>query len=138
MVEAYEWKYRHFRPEEFECSCDRCRGKNTGYKMEKEFMGMIEDARMYAGTPFNVTGYRCKEHNAEIPGSSKTSEHCNGRASDVSYKTSAQCWKIVKGLIEAGFTRIKIYKKKDKSGWVHCDTSKSSKKPNPWMDVKEV
>lgn len=28
-------------------------------------------------------GYRCEKHNAEIPGSSKNSQHCKGLAADI-------------------------------------------------------
>jgi hypothetical protein len=138
MVEQYAWKYKHFTPQEMECSCYRCKGKNTGYNMQADYMDKLEKARIYAGIPFYMTGFRCKEHNAETKGSSKTSEHPKGRAGDISFKNLKQCFLIVFGLIQAEFTRIKIYRRKNKTGWIHCDVSQSKNKPAVWLEVKEV
>ncbi len=140
-MQEYDWKfhYRHFKMSELECKCAECKGKSTALKMDTEFMGLLEQARVYAGIPFVIgSGYRCKKYNKRISGVS-SSEHCKGLAGDISFKNLKQSFKIVYGLITAGFTRIKIYKYKfKKRGWVHADMSRSKSKPQEWLTIQEV
>jgi len=45
---------------------------------------IFEPIRSYFNVPIRISsGYRSKELNAKIPGSSKTSDHCFGRAIDI-------------------------------------------------------
>jgi len=140
-MQEYEWqfKYKHFKPREFECPCEDCKGLKTGLKMDSEFMTSIEHARIQAGVPFVVgSGYRCKKHNKAI-GGAKDSEHAKGLAGDISFKNLRQAFRIVYGLVQAEFTRIKIYKyKSQKRGWIHADKSKSKSKPDEWFTIEEV
>lgn len=93
-----------FKLEDFECSC--C-GED---KMEPTLLDMIDDARDRSGIPFIVnSGFRCKKHNASLPGSSPTSSHLKGYAVDIKCTRSRQRFKMFKALIEVGFNRILVY-----------------------------
>jgi uncharacterized protein YcbK (DUF882 family) len=95
---------RYFKIKEFDCSC--C-GKN---EMNKEFLRRLDRAREYAITPFVISsGYRCQSYNeSEAVGGSPTSSHSKGLAADIKVRDSEQRYKIVMGLIGAGFNRIGI------------------------------
>jgi uncharacterized protein YcbK (DUF882 family) len=136
-----DWKnYKHLKPSEFNCHCIRCKDKNTGEKkMSKKFMDRLNFSRAYSNTSYDIKngcGYRCKPHNKEI-GGSKTSLHPEGKAGDIPFKNTTKCFKIVYGLILGGFKRIKVYKKSNGSGWIHCDIYEGKKKPVVWFDVVE-
>lgn len=91
---------RYFKLDEFKCPC--C-GKN---EIEMFFVLRLDKAREYAATPFVVSsGYRCQSHNKAVDGSA-TSSHLKGLAADIKVRDSAQRYKILMGLIGAGFNRI--------------------------------
>jgi uncharacterized protein YcbK (DUF882 family) len=136
-----DWIYKRFLSQEFDCHCPRCKGLNTGLNMDKDFMDFLQMARNYSGVPYRISkgcGFRCKDHNAEIKGSSPSSEHCKGLAVDIPYYNKKECQRIVYGLEMAGFKRIQVYKYKGKhSGWVHTDKSKLKSKPKEWFSIQE-
>jgi hypothetical protein len=110
--------------------------------MDKDFMDFLQMARSYSGVPYRIrkgSGWRCKEHNKEM-GGSKDSEHPKGRGVDIPYYNKHECYRIIYGLIMAGFKRIQVYSYKNKKGygWVHADRSKLKSKPKEWFSVKEV
>ena len=93
---------RYFKINEFNCFC--C-GKN---EMNKNFLERLDKAREYATTPFVVSsGYRCQSHNEAVDGSPNSS-HMKGLAADIKVRDSGQRYKILMGLIGAGFNRIGI------------------------------
>jgi len=93
---------RYFKIDEFNCSC--C-SKN---EMDREFLDRLDKAREYAITPFVISsGFRCKSHN-KSSGGTETSSHLKGLAADIVVKNSEQRYKILTGLINAGFNRIGI------------------------------
>lgn len=93
---------RYFTISEFDCP--HC-GKN---EMNQNFLNRLDKAREYAVTPFIISsGYRCRFHN-ETVGGSPTSSHLKGLAADIAVKDSGQRYKILMGLIGAGFNRIGI------------------------------
>jgi hypothetical protein len=93
---------KHFKIDEFKCPC--C-GKA---EMSEKHLEMIDKARDLADVPFVITsGYRCPEHNAEVGGKAN-SEHVTGEGSDIKAVGSRERFKIIDGLIAAGFTRIGI------------------------------
>lgn len=76
------------------------------------------------GSPFVVTsGYRSPEHNSEVPGSSKTSDHSNALAADGYFPAvkMGAVWKRVKQLRVAGafpaFDQIIFYP--ETTGHIH-------------------
>lgn len=93
---------KHFKLDEFKCKCGKC----DGGVMDNTFLQMLDDARSKAGVPFVITsGFRCSAHNKAVGGKA-TSAHLEGRAADISYKSSSAAFRILKALLEAGFTRI--------------------------------
>lgn len=109
----------HFVPAEFSCPC--C----GAWDMNHDFLSKLDRARKYARVPFRITsGFRCPRHNAEV-GGKETSSHLRGYAADIAVTSSAVRFRVVRGLMEAGFTRIGIGKTfihvdadPDKPDWV--------------------
>lgn len=101
---------RNFTLDEFSCPC--C----GEVQMDYEQIEMLDEARELAGVPFKVnSGYRCKKHNENV-GGSPNSSHPKGYATDIAVRDSESRFKILKALLEVGFTRIGVYKT-----FIHCD-----------------
>ena len=107
---------------DFDCPC--C-GKNN---MDSNFLRMLDRARGISGVPFNITsGCRCKAHN-EAVGGSETSSHLTGYACDISATNGSQRFKIVTGLLMAGFRRIGVRK-----DFVHADNDLGKSQKVLWV-----
>ena len=101
---------KNFDYSEFECPC--CH-KNMTYIY---LIRKLEIARDHAGIPFKInSGYRCAKHNKAV-GGVLNSAHLTGKAADIETLLSVDRYKIVDGLIKAGFERIEIC-----PTWTHCD-----------------
>ena len=75
--------------------------------MNKEFLFVLDEAREFAGIPFIInSAYRSPDHPLSIKNPS--SSHIKGLAVDIKATYSITRFKIVKALIEVGFTRIGI------------------------------
>ena len=75
--------------------------------MNKDFLFVLDEAREFAGIPFIInSAYRSPEHPLSIKNPS--SSHIKGLAVDIKATDSVTRFKIVKALIEVGFTRIGI------------------------------
>ena len=75
--------------------------------MSKEFLFVLDEAREFAGIPFIInSAYRSPEHPLSIKNPS--SSHIKGLAVDIKATDSKTRFKIVKALIQVGFTRIGI------------------------------
>jgi uncharacterized protein YcbK (DUF882 family) len=93
--------------------------------MSPILLGMLDGARELAGVPFVITSaFRCKTHNANEGGRDQ-SAHLFGYAVDIVAADNHSRFRIVYGLIHAGFTRIIIYKDKK---FIHADIDGT--KPN--------
>ena len=102
----------YFTTKELECKC--C-GKCL---ISTELLSRLNEARQLAGIPFIITsGYRCQKHNEEV-GGKPNSAHTSGKAVDIAFKNSAQCFRILKALYDSGFKRIGINFAKS---FIHCD-----------------
>ena len=113
---------KHFKLSEFNCPC--CHQEH----MQPETLDMLDNAREIAGIPFSVTsGWRCRTHNKDVNGK-PDSAHLPGKAVDISAIGSRAKFKIVKGLIQAGFTRIGIGK-----GFIHADNDISKDTEVIWL-----
>lgn len=100
-------KYQFFKAEEVE-------GLNI------QFVMMLDVARANANTPFRITsGLRTEDHNAEVGGVGN-SAHLRGIAVDLSCHNASDLYKIVTGLLKAGFSRIGIY-----ADHIHVDSDAS-------------
>lgn len=112
-------RYKFFTQKEFDCKC------GCGATVEKELGHKLDFARFVASVPFVITsGMRCLEHNRAIV-SSDTSTHVKGLACDIKFTNSREKFRIVKGLMQAGFTRIGI--NEDKM-FIHADLDKEKPK----------
>ena len=109
---------KHFDRSEF--TCCTC---GLGFEdMDFSLLSKLDLAREYAGVPFKINSpIRCESHNKEA-GGSKTSSHLEGLAVDIACTSSYFRYKILKGLMEAGFNRFGVNSK-----FLHadCDTDKS-------------
>jgi uncharacterized protein YcbK (DUF882 family) len=75
--------------------------------MNKDFLFVLDEAREFAGIPFVInSAYRSPDHPLSIKNPS--SSHIKGLAVDIKATDSVTRFKIVKALIEVGFTRIGI------------------------------
>lgn len=93
---------------------------NSGVNMDQEFLIKLDLARELSGTPFYInSGYRTKEHNLRVGGTS-ISSHLKGLAVDIRCSSSQERYKILNGLIRAGFRRIGIHR-----NFIHVDLDTS-------------
>lgn len=101
----------YFKPGEFACKCG-C-GVNG---IQEKLIKKLNIARNIAGIPFEITsGYRCIKHNKKVGGVANSS-HIDGSAVDIYCDNDSDRFKIILGLLIAGFTRIGIGK-----DFIHCD-----------------
>jgi uncharacterized protein YcbK (DUF882 family) len=113
---------RYFKISEFDCP--HC-GKN---EMDQNFINRLDKAREYAATPFIISsGYRCKKHNKEV-GGSESSSHLKGLAADIVVVHSVQRYKILMGLIGAGFSRIGLGET-----YIHVDYDETKQSKVIWV-----
>ena len=81
--------------------------KEIETNMSKKFLFVLDEAREIAGIPFIInSAYRSPEHPLSIKNPS--SSHIKGLAVDIKATDSKTRFKIVKALIQVGFTRIGI------------------------------
>ena len=98
----------YFTNSEFKCRC----GCGMDIKdMDQTLTEKLDLARSIAKVPFNITSaIRCDKHNEAVGGLLVNSSHLKGYAVDIEATSSRARYKIVYGLIKAGFNRIGIYK----------------------------
>lgn len=116
-----------FQPHEFRCRCGRC-GKGAG-DMSSRTLERLNVARWHAGVPFIInSAIRCRKHNTAVRGLAD-SAHLSGHAVDIAASDSALRFRVVEGLLRAGFTRLGIY------GWgVHADDDPAKLEHRIWTD----
>lgn len=97
-------KLKYFNAYEFD-SPDRV---GSGRNMSQRFLRQLDLARSISGVPYHITsGYRTITHNAKVKGTSDSS-HLKGLAVDIYAGSSRIRFKIIYGLLKAGFRRIGI------------------------------
>lgn len=85
--------------------------------MEENFLHRLDVARYHAGVPFIInSAYRTEEHE-KAKGRSGDSSHTKRIAVDLKATNSRTRYKIIIGLLKAGFTRILIYE-----NFIHVDS----------------
>ena len=105
----------YFTNDEFQ----RCDPPYKKSDMKPDFMRMLNNAREYAGVPFVLTSaYRTVEHEHKM-GRPGTSSHTKGVAIDIKTPTPRIKFKVLQGLMRAGFNRIFAYKT-----FMHVDSDK--------------
>lgn len=77
-------------------------------------MSMLDSARDISQVPYVITcGLRTPEQNCKLKGAVADSAHETGLALDLACQDDHQLFKMLEGLIHAGFTRIGIYLARD-------------------------
>lgn len=85
--------------------------------MEENFLHRLDVARYHSGVPYIVlSAHRTEEHEI-AKGRDGTSSHTKGIAVDLKATNSRARYKILIGLIKAGFNRLGIYE-----SFIHCDS----------------
>lgn len=84
-VVAEGYLTKHFKRSEFKCKCGKyCDGYPT--EPSEELLQVLEKIREHFDAPVSVnSGVRCKQHNANVGGASK-SQHMYGTAADIKVK----------------------------------------------------
>jgi zinc D-Ala-D-Ala carboxypeptidase len=108
---------KNFRfPQEF----DSRDAPGSGVNMQKSTLIKLQKARDIAGIPFKInSAFRTVAHNRAVGGSAN-SAHTRGHAVDIAATTGAQKFRIVQAAMQAGFTRIGIYR-----NFIHVDDDPS-------------
>ncbi len=99
---------QHFLPHEFQCLCDYDCG--MGFQdMKEELVEAADLGRSISGVPWRIrSAIRCTRHNRDV-GGKELSAHTKGWALDVEALTAHTKFRIVYGMIKAGFHRIGVY-----------------------------
>lgn len=109
---------KYFKPSEF----------SEYEKMSPDFLLRLDRARDIAGVPFVITSsFRSELDNERVNGA-KNSAHLRGLAVDIRCTTAYDRYRIVYGLMAAGFMRIGIAR-----NFVHCDIDASLPYPRIWL-----
>ena len=103
---------KYFSESEFR----RCTPSCSLQDMDARLIGKLDLAREKAGIPFVLNSAYRSVAWEKGRGRTGTSSHCKGMAVDIRCNSYSNRWKVVRGLMEAGFTRIGIGKT-----YVHAD-----------------
>lgn len=96
---------KHFQFNEFDCPSNVGSGEKY---MDREFLSMLDYARDVSGLQFKIRkGYITAKY-GEKCGEPTSSSHRIGRAAEIECSHSGKRYKVVAGLLEAGFVRIGI------------------------------
>lgn len=117
----------NFSKSEFSCKCGCEMPKNIENNIKKLAI-QLQIIRDIVNVPIKInSGYRCEKHNSSIKGSSKNSQHLEGKAADIvikGYDPILKTFPLLDQLIEEGeliiggmgkystFTHIDIRKKR--------------------------
>lgn len=95
-----------------------------------ELVDKLELARGLAGVPFIITSGRRSASENTHTGGVPTSAHLTGEAADLACSDSATRLKMVRAILEAGFTRVEIGTRH-----LHVDVSRTLPPNVMWVDV---
>lgn len=114
---------KHFVEKEFRACVPACSLQN----MRQGTIDRLDRARELAGIPFVLnSAYRSVAYEKK-KGRAGTSSHTKGAAVDIRCNSDANRMKVVRALLEAGFTRIGIGKT-----YVHADDDESKTQNVIW------
>lgn len=120
----------------------------SGILMEQEFIEMLDCARDYAQVAFYInSGYRTKEHNADV-GGKITSSHLKACAADIHVGSSTARSIIINALVHAGlgrrigigsnFIHVDNDPEKTQSWWLYPPKTNSLSNPTGLSNKKQV
>lgn len=116
----------HFKDSDFACHCNQC-GLGIN-EMNPGSVDRLQVARELAGVAFVMNrAFSCPSHNQRVGGST-SSAHLSGFGFDIACAHDGHRWKIVQGLIDAGFTRIGIRK-----DFIHADDDPAKNQERLWV-----
>ena len=116
-------RFKYFTLKEFD-SPDEL---NSGFKMNIQFLELLDFARELAGIPFKISsGYRTEKHNALV-GGRVGSSHLKGLAADIHYSNSSERYLILSSLIQCGARRIGLGKT-----FIHVDVDEAKSQNVMW------
>jgi len=116
---------RYFTASEFSCGCG-C-GLDLS-SMNKAFCNRLDYARAISKTPYSLNrSLSCAAHN-KLVGGLDNSAHLTGHAADIRADNSVERYKILLGLIKAGFKRIGVYKT-----FIHVDDDETKPTGVVWV-----
>ena len=120
---------KYFEMSEFDSPDQIGSGK---INMNMKFVQRLDQARESAGVPFKITsGFRSPEYHAELKKrgyhTSPSSEHLKGNAVDIATPDSVARYKILKSLMDVGFTRFGIGQT-----FIHVDCSTDKSQSVVW------
>lgn len=122
---------KHFQDYEFECQCDYECGLDLK-DVDQRAVEMLDLARAIAGVAFILNrAVSCERHNEFVGGIPNSSHLAKPKATgfDIKARDSHIRFRIVYGLIKAGFKRILIY-----PTFIHADDDPN--KPQEILVVK--
>ena len=106
----------NFKLSEFQCKGKNCCGNVV--KISSKLVTMLQALRGKLGVPLIInSGYRCKEHNTKVGGSSD-SYHGQGLAVDIACPKGWTVEELTQICLEHGFTGVGSY---PSQGFVHVD-----------------
>jgi zinc D-Ala-D-Ala carboxypeptidase len=110
---------KYFKMSEFDSPDLPGSGKEN---MNMDLVHRLDQARSLAGVPFKITsGFRTKKYNLDLEKRgyhiSKKSQHLKGNAVDISTPNSSSRYKIMRSLMDVGFTSFGIGE-----SFIHVDT----------------
>ncbi len=106
-------RYTYFTDRDFARANPACSIED----MDPGFLGRLDRARAISGVPYVITSaYRTIAHE-KAKGRDGTSTHTKGLAVDIRAGHSHERYRIVKGLLEEGFSRIGVGE-----DFIHVDT----------------
>ena len=128
---AADIELRYFKKDlsEFDSPDQPGSGKEN---MNMDFVKRLDQARSLAGIPFKITsGFRTKEYNLDLEKkgyhTAKNSAHMEGLAADISTPDSRSRYKIIRSLMDVGFTRYGIGET-----FIHVDCSTTKSQDVVW------
>lgn len=101
--------------------------KEIEYKMDKDFLAKLDDAREFAGFPFFInSAYRSPDHPESIK--NPTSSHIKGLAVDIRAMDSRTRYFVIDALMHVGFNRIGIA-----DTFIHVDDDRNKSSGVIWV-----
>lgn len=115
-TKVYNFKAHEFNDDKGECW------------IEKDLVVDLDRARIFSGTPYKITSACRNPEQNKKAGGKDTSSHLNGWAVDILADNSVKRFKIIMGLVKAGFTRIGIGK-----DFIHADKDPNKSPGVTWL-----